>query len=157
MSDKYPLTAAQMLHYRWIRQYHTQQVSGLSVVASLKADLDFDILKKCIEKELERYKCLRVKFTKPDKDGLIYQYIPEENNISISFKDLSDMSLAQADDILQKLAYTTFDGDDIPMCEFMLVKLPNGYNGFWIHIDHRLMDSCAVVVMVNDIMSLYNH
>lgn len=157
MSDKYPLTAAQMLHYRWIRQYHTQQVSGLSVVASLKADLDFDILKKCIEKELERYKCLRVQFTKPDKDGLIYQYIPEENNISISFKDLSDMSLAQADDILQKLAYTTFDGDDIPMCEFMLVKLPNGYNGFWIHIDHRLMDSCAVVVMVNDIMSLYTH
>ena len=80
MSTKYPLTAAQKLHYRWIRQYNTQQVSGLSAVASLKTDLDLDLLKKCIEKELDRYKCLQVQFTKPDKNGEIYQYIPDKRN-----------------------------------------------------------------------------
>lgn len=157
MSTKYPLTAAQKLHYRWIRQYNTQQVSGLSAVASLKTDLDLDLLKKCIEKELERYRCLQVQFTKPDKNGEIYQYIPEKRNIPISCKDLSEMSLTEADSIMQSWAYQTFDGEDIPMCEFILVKLPDNYNGFFIHIDHRLMDSCALVIMINDIMSLYTH
>ncbi|MCR4832461.1 MAG: chromosome condensation protein [Butyrivibrio sp.] len=157
MSTKYPLTAAQKLHYRWIRQYNTQQVSGLSAVASLKTDLDLDLLKKCIEKELERYRCLQVQFTKPDNSGEIFQYIPEKRIIPISCKDLSEMSLTEADNIMQSWAYHTFDGDDIPMCEFILVKLPDNYNGFFIHIDHRLMDSCALVIMINDIMSLYTH
>nr|MCR5099763.1 chromosome condensation protein [Butyrivibrio sp.] len=157
MVKKFPLTAAQKLHYRWIKEYKTQQVSGLSVVASLKADLDFKILKKSIKEELDRYKCMRVQFTKPDKNGDIQQYIPEKDNIEITLKDLSDMTMDEADDTMQQWAYQTFDGNDIPMCEVFLMKLPDGYNGFFIHIDHRLMDSCGVVVMINDIMSLYTH
>ena len=43
MREYYPLTAAQKLHYNWIRNYKTQQVSGVSVVASLKAELDFGL------------------------------------------------------------------------------------------------------------------
>ncbi len=157
MTNKYPLTAAQKIHYRWIREYKTQQVSGLSVVASLKADLDFDILKKSIKEELDRYKCLRIQFTKPDKAGEIFQYLPEKDNIKITMKDLSDLTMEEADETMQNWAYKTFDGDDIPMCEIFLMKLPEGYNGFFIHIDHRLMDSCGVMVMINDIMSLYTH
>ena len=48
MKNYYPLTAAQKMHYNWIKKYKTQQVSGVSVVASLKAALDFGLLKKCI-------------------------------------------------------------------------------------------------------------
>ncbi len=157
MSKKYDLTAAQKLHYRWIKEYKTQQVSGLSVVASLKADLDFDILKKSIELELKRYSCMRVQFTKPDKNGEVKQYIPDEDNIEIKMKDLSDLTMEEADETMQNWAYQTFDGNDIPMCEVFLMKLPDGFNGFFIHIDHRLMDSCGVVIMINDIMSLYTH
>ncbi len=157
MIQKYPLTAAQKLHYRWINEYKTQQVSGLSIVASLKAELDFKLLKKCIEEELKRYSCMRVQFTKPDRNGEIKQYIPETDNIDITLKDLSDMTLAEADATMQQWAYQTFDGDDIPMCEVFLMKLPEGFNGFFVHMDHRLMDSCGIVVMINDIMSLYTH
>ncbi len=69
MQDYYPLTAAQNMHHQWILNYKTQQVSGVSVVASLKAQLDFGLLKKCIQCEIERYGCMRVRFTKPDDDG----------------------------------------------------------------------------------------
>ena len=67
------------------------------------------------------------------------------------------MTLAQADELMQQWAYQTLDGDNRPMCEVMMVKLPEGYNGFFIHMDHRLIDSCGLVVLVNDLMQLYTH
>ena len=49
MRNYYPLTAAQKMHHNWIMDYGTQQVSGVSVVASVQAELDFGLLKKCIQ------------------------------------------------------------------------------------------------------------
>ena len=40
MRNYYPLTAAQKMHHNWIMDYGTQQVSGVSVVASVQAELD---------------------------------------------------------------------------------------------------------------------
>ena len=157
MKKLYPLAAAQNMHYEWIRQYGTQQVSGLSVVASLNVPLDFGLLKKCIQLETQRYGCLRLRFTGPDKDGKIMQYIVKNDPRDIPLKDMSGMTMDEADSIMQQWAYETFDGDDIPMCEFIMVKLPEGYNGFFVHLDHRLIDSCGLVVMINDIMQLYTH
>ena len=132
-------------------------MSCVSVVASLKAALDFGLLKKCIQLEFARYGCMRVRFTKPDDKGQVKQYIVEKETRDIPLKDLSGMSMAAADNLMQQWAYETFDGDDIPMCDVTMVKLPEGFNGFFIHMDHRLIDSCGLVVMINDLMQLYTH
>lgn len=157
MREYYPLTAAQKMHHDWIRKYQTQQVSGVSVVASLQAPLDFGLLKKCLQLEFERYGCMRIRFTKPDENGDARQYIVKKETRDIPFKDLSGMSLAEADQLMQQWAYETFEGDNIPLCDVTMVKLPEGYNGFFIHMDHRLIDSCGLVVMINDLMQLYTH
>ena len=157
MKEYYPLTAAQKMHYNWIQAYKTQQVSGVSVVASLKSELDFGLLKKCIQLEFERYGCMRVRFTRPDEQGDIKQYIVNRDTRDIPLKDLSGMSMSEADHLMQQWAYETFDGNDIPLCDVIMVKLPEGYNGFFIHMDHRLIDSCGLVVMINDLMQLYSH
>lgn len=157
MREYYPLTAAQKLHDNWIKTYKTQQVSGVSVVASLQAQLDFGLLKKCIQLEFERYGCMRIRFTKPDKKGEVKQYLIEKETRDIPVKDLSGMSMAEADNLMQQWAYETFDGNDIPMCDVTMLRLPEGYNGFFIHMDHRLIDSCGLVVMINDLMQLYTH
>ena len=157
MKKNYDLTPAQKMHYRWIKQYKTQQVAGLSIVASIKADIDFDILEKSIILEYQRYGCMRVRFTTPDEKGEVKQYLSEEKITHIPLKDLSSMTMEEADSTMQNWAYETFDGDDIPMCLVYLMKLPEGYNGFFVHMDHRLIDSCGVVVMTNDIMALYTH
>ena len=157
MKEYYPLTAAQKLHYNWMKTYKTQQVSGVSVVASLQAQLDFGLLKKCIQLEFERYGCMRIRFTKPDGKGEIKQYLAAKETRDIPVKDLSGMSMAEADSLMQQWAYETFDGNDIPLCDVTMVKLPEGYNGFFIHMDHRLIDSCGLVVMINDLMQLYTH
>lgn len=157
MREYYPLTAAQKLHHNWIRDYKTQQVSGVSVVASLKSALDFGLLKKCLQLEFERYGCMRIRFTRPDEKGESKQYIVEKETRDIPIKDLSGMSMEAADNLMQQEAYETFNGDDIPMCDVTMIKLPEGYNGFFIHMDHRLIDSCGIVVMINDVMQLYTH
>lgn len=157
MKKYYPLTAAQKMHHNWIRNYRTQQVAGVSVVAALRSELDFGLLKKCIQLEFERYGCMRIRFTKPDEKGEVKQYLVEQETRDIPFKDLSHMSLAEADHRMQQWAYETFDGDDIPLCDVTMVKLPEGYRGFFIHMDHRLIDSCGMVVMINDLMQLYTH
>ena len=157
MEKRYELTAAQKMHYRWIKEYGTQQVSGLSIVAAFKMELDIGVLKKCIELEKQRYSCLRLRFTKPDKNGEIQQYIVDYQPEEIREYDLTEMTLSEADNIMQNWAYETFDGDDIPMCEFRIVMLPEGYTGFFVHMDHRLNDSVGVAVMATDIMGLYKH
>ena len=99
MTNYYPLTAAQKMHHNWIMDYGTQQVSGVSVVASVQAELDFGLLKKCIQMETERSGCTRIRFTKPDKDGNVQQYLVKQDPRDIGFKDLSGMgSLAKADE-----------------------------------------------------------
>ena len=107
MKNYYPLTAAQKMHYNWIKKYKTQQVSGVSVVASLKAALDFGLLKKCIQLEFERYGCMRLRFTKPDENCDVMQYIASNDSRDIPIKDLSNMSMADADKLMQQWAYET--------------------------------------------------
>ena len=148
MMKQYPLTAAQKMHDDWIKKYKTQQVSGVSVVASLKAELDFGLLKKCIQLEYERYGCMRIRFTKRDKNGDVKQYLTEKETRDIPLKDLSGMHMEEADNLMQQWAYETFDGDDIPLCDIVMVKLPDGYNGFFIHMDHRLIDSCLSLIHI---------
>ena len=145
------------MHHNWIRDYKTQQVSGVSVVAALQTELDFGLLKKCIQLEFERYGCMRIRFTKPDQDGNVKQYIVKQETRDIPFKDISNMTMQEADDLMQSWAYETMDGDNIPMCDVTMIRLPEGYNGFFIHMDHRLIDSSGLVVMINDLMSLYTH
>lgn len=155
--DLYPLTAAQRMHHNWILRYKTQQVSGVSVVATLKQNLDFGLLKKCIQLEFERYGCMRIRFTKPDEKGEVMQYIVDRDTRDIPVVDLSGMTMQDADRQMQQWAYETLDGDDVPMCNVSMMKLPDGFNGFFIHMDHRLIDSCGIVVLINDVMQLYTH
>lgn len=121
------------------------------MIASLKTELDFGLLKKCIQLEFERYGCMRIRITKPDANGEVKQYIVDRDSRDIPLKDLSGMSMQEADDLMQQWAYETFDGDDIPLCDVSMMKLPDGYNGFFIHMDHRLIDSCGLIVMINDL------
>ena len=53
MTNYYPLTAAQKMHHNWIMDYGTQQVSGVSVVASVQAELDFGLLSELVIEELQ--------------------------------------------------------------------------------------------------------
>ncbi len=153
----YPLTAAQLIHHRPILEYGTQQVANICISMTLQAPLDFGMLKQCIQLEYERNESLRIRFTKPDSNGQVRQYIAAHEDRDIAFRDLRGMSLWEADAQMQEWSHQVFTGDNCPMNEFVMVALPEGYNGIFLRIDHRLTDSCGEIVMVNDLMELYCH
>ena len=75
MTNYYPLTAAQKMHHNWIMDYGTQQVSGVSVVASVQAELDFGLLKKLYSDGDRTFRMHQNPFyRKPDKEGNVQQY-----------------------------------------------------------------------------------
>ncbi len=153
----YDLTPAQNSQYQKIREYKTQQVANICVSMTLQSPIDFGLLKKCIEMEYERYDCLRIRFTKAGKDGNIRQYLSNKENREIRHEDLSWKSEEEAYNIMHSWSEVPFEGDNVPLSEFIMISLPWGFNGMYLKVDHRLMDSCAVTVMVNDIMELYCH
>ena len=54
MTNYYPLTAAQKMHHNWIMDYGTQQVSGVSVVASIHAQDEEQLSRKPQYQDLYR-------------------------------------------------------------------------------------------------------
>ncbi len=153
----YPLNVGQMLQYLPIRETGTQRCCNISVFSGLQTEIDFDLLKRCIKDEYRRYECLRLRFTAPDEEGFVQQYIAERDDRDVPFLDLSDRTMEEADAYLQELTFEEFRDAEIPMVEITMVRMPEGYNGMYIHVDHRLVDSSGLIVMVNDIMELYCH
>ena len=66
------------------------------LMASVQAELDFGLLKKCIQMETERSGCTRIRFTKPDKDGNVQQYLVNR------IQEISDSRICQEWEALQK-------------------------------------------------------
>ncbi len=153
----FDLTPAQKAQYQKIQEYNTQQVANICISMTLQSPLDFGLLKKCIQLEYERYECLRIHFTAPDEQGEIKQYIIPQDHRDISYVNLSGGSDEDAYQTMLQWSKEPFDGSDVPLSEFIMISLPDGFHGLYLKIDHRLADSCAVTVMVNDIMELYCH
>ncbi|MBR1629769.1 MAG: chromosome condensation protein, partial [Lachnospiraceae bacterium] len=155
--ELYPLNVGQLLQYDPIRRTGSQAYCNISLFFGLQAPLDFGLLKHAIQDEIKRSECLRIRFTAPDKNGDIMQYIEPEDYRDIPYIDLSNMSMEEADKYLQDHSYKEFAEPDIPMLDFVMVSMPDGYNGTFLHIDHRLMDSSSLIVMIKDILDIYCH
>ena len=153
----YPLAAAQATQHDLAKEFKTAQVINISVCSTLKSEIDYELLAKCIKEEYKRYECLRIRFTAPDENGNVMQYIAPRDTREIEYIDLSDRTQKEIDEALNAWSYKAFSEPDEPMALIRMISLPDGYNGLFISIDHRLADSSAVIVMINDIMELYCH
>ncbi len=85
------------------------------------------------------------------------QYLVEQDTRDIPLKDLSGMSMQQADALMQQWAY-----EDLRRRRYSALRCDDaaptgGVQRIFIHMDHRLIDSCGLVVMINDLMQLYTH
>lgn len=155
--ETFPLTSAEKLHLLAAEEFSKPQAVNIGVCLTLKACLDFGLLKKCIQMEYERCDSLRLRFTKPDHQSEVCQYIIPHDDRDISLVDFTGKSRDEIDAAMYGWTEIPFPRYDSPMNEFIMVALPDGYQGIYLRIDHMLTDSCGVIFMVNDIMELYCH
>lgn len=155
--ETFPLTSAEKIHLLAVQEFGRPEATNIGVCLTLKASLDFGLLKKCIQLEYQRCDSLRLRFTQPDSCGNVQQYIIPHESRDIRFVDFTGKSPNEIEAAMYRWTEVPFKRYDSPMNEFIMISLPDGYQGIYLRIDHMLTDSCGVIFMVNDIMELYCH
>lgn len=150
----YPLTAAQRLHYYTIRYCPRHQVLNIGTGLYIQIDLDFNLLREVIYQAYERQDSMRVRFLQ-DEDGTVYQYVVPFEEREIPFYDFSHWKEEDAHAEMRKWTAVPFKRYHSPMNRVIMVKLPDGYNGIYLKVDHMTMDSSSIIGFHRDVLELY--
>ncbi|MCI5844484.1 MAG: condensation domain-containing protein [Oscillospiraceae bacterium] len=150
----YPLTAAQRLHYYTIRYCPRHQVLNIGTGLYIQIDLDFNLLREVIYQAYERQDSMRVRFLQ-DEDGTVYQYVVPFEEREIPFYDFSHWKEEDAHAEMRKWTAVPFKRYHSPMNRVVMIKLPDGYNGIYLKVDHMTMDSSSIIGFHRDVLELY--
>ena len=150
----YPLTAAQRLHYYTIRYCPRHQVLNIGTGLYIQIELDFNLLREVIYQAYERQDSMRVRFLQ-DEDGTVYQYVVPFEEREIPFYDFSHWKEEDAHAEMRKWTAVPFKRYHSPMNRVVMVKLPDGYNGIYLKVDHMTMDSSSIIGFHRDVLELY--
>ncbi len=150
----YPLTAAQKLHYYCMKYCPKKQVLNIGSALTIQVDLDWDTLKQSIQEAVARCESMRVRFAE-DKEGNVYQYMVKEETAEIRHFDFTGWKPEHADDKLTEWTSTPFEPYDTPMHEIVMIKMPDGFQGIYIKVNHLIMDAQSLIAFFKDIIELY--
>lgn len=152
--ERYPLTAAQKIHFFTVSHCPEKQVLNIGTSITVEGELDFTVLKQAIYQAYERQEAMRIRFT-DEIDGQIYQYIAEKEERDIEEMDLRGHSMKEAEGILEKITGVPFARVDSPMNKVIMIKMPDGYQGIYLLVDHMTMDSYSIITLFTDILMIY--
>lgn len=151
----YPLSTAQKIHNfsRMVCPY--QQLLNIGTGLYLQMEIDFDIMREAIYLAYERQDALRIRFMQ-DENGDVYQYLVPFENREIKLVDFSNWREEDVENELQRWTGTPLGRFHAPLNEIVMVRMPNGYNGVYIKVDHMTMDSSSIILLYADILQLYS-
>lgn len=152
----YPLTAAQKFHFFYQNFCPKKEVLNVGTSLTIKAELDWEVLKASICKAYERCECLRVRFA-ADKEGTWYQYVvnTEEGRPDVEFMDFTAGTMEEAEKIMTEWTAVPFKPQDSPMSRIVMIKMPDGFQGVYLLVDHRIMDAQSLICFLRDVIELY--
>ena len=150
----YPLTVAQKFHFYYMDFCPKKEVLNIGTSLTIGVELDMEVLKQSIIEASERCECLRIRFFK-DKDGTWYQYLTDEPEWNVEFEDFTDRSMEEAEAVLQSWTQVPFTGEEIPMSRIVMIKMPDGFQGVYFLVDHRIMDAQSMICFEKDIIEIY--
>lgn len=152
----YPLTAAQKFHFFYQDFCPKKEVLNVGTSLTIESELDFRLLKDSIVKAYERCECMRVRFAK-DKGGTWYQYVvnTEEGKPQVESMDFSNVSMEEAEKTMTEWTAVPFCPEDSPMSRIVMIKMPDGFQGVYLLVDHRIMDAQSLICFLRDVIELY--
>ena len=150
----YPLTVAQKFHFYYMDFCPKKEVLNIGTSLTIGVELDMEVLRQSIIEASERCECLRIRFFK-DKDGTWYQYLTDEPEWNVEFEDFTDRSMEEAEAVLQSWTQVPFTGEEVPMSRIVMIKMPDGFQGVYCLVDHRIMDAQSMICFEKDIIEIY--
>ena len=150
----YPLTAAQKFHIFYKDICPKSEVVNIGTSLTIETELDFGALKQAIYKAYERCESMRLRFTK-DENGTWYQYVADREERDIEFRDFTGKTMAEAEDIMRGWTRIPFVNQDAPMNRIVMIKMPDGYSGVYLLVDHLTMDAQSLICFLKDVIEIY--
>lgn len=150
----YPLTAAQRMHNYTVKFCPYHQVLNIGSGLYIQTETDFDLLKEAIYQSYERFDAMRIRFLK-DTDDTVYQYLVPFEERDIRLVDFSNWQEKDAIREMERWTAVPFKRFNSPMNEIVMVRMPDGFNGVYLKVDHMTMDSSAVVSFYRDVLEIY--
>ncbi len=148
----YPFTPAQeMINFMLKYSFFHKQVIQIPASIVVKRKINFDIMQKALEKEIERNDCMRLRFSK--KHGFT-QYFEEKVEIG-KIPVLNFKSQQEQDEFLTADAQKPikcFKGETYRIFFF---NTADGRNGIYINVIHLAMDAPAVFIFFDDLLKVY--
>ena len=153
-STVYPLAAAQNLHFYCLKYCPAKQVLNIGSSLTIQVDLNWDVLRECIKEAIARCEAMRLRFAE-DKDGTVYQYVVRQDDSVIEQFDFTGWTQEEADAKMREWTETPFARYDSPMHRIVIIKMPDGFQGIYIAVDHMTMDAQSLILFFRDIIELY--
>ena len=150
----YPLTSAQKLHFYCLKYCPRKQVLNIGSSLTIESGLDWDVLRNCIKEAVARCQSMRLRFAR-DKDGCVYQYVVKEETREIEHFDFTGWREEDAEEELRQWTGIPFGRYDTSMHRIVMIKMPDGYQGLYICVDHMTMDAQALILFFKDVIELY--
>lgn len=150
----YPLTNAQKLHFYCLKYCPKKQVLNIGASLTIQVDLDRELLEKSIKKAISRCEAMRLRFAQ-DKEGNTWQYVVKEDDSVIEHFDFTGWTAEAAQKKMEEWTEIPFARFDSPMHHIVMIKLPDGFQGIFIAVDHMTMDAQSLIVFYRDIIELY--
>ena len=150
----YPLTAAQKFHFFYQNFCPKKEVLNIGTSQTIETELDWEELKRAIYKAYERCDSMRLRFA-ADKEGNWYQYVVEKEERDIEFMDFTGKTMEEAESLMRSWTRVPFKREDSPMNRIVMIRMPDGFNGLYLLVDHMTMDAQSLICFLKDIIELY--
>ena len=153
--QSYPLTAAQRIHFYTASASKHWELLNIGTGFYLEySDVDFNVLKECIYDGYEKFECMRLRFS-VQEDGSLMQYLIPREDRDIRFFDFSQWNEDDAHREMENWTKIPFDVNNGPMNEVVMIRLPGGYTGLYMKVQHMTLDSQGITSFYGYVLQMY--
>ena len=153
----YPLTEAQKLHFYCLKYCPKKQVLNIGSSLTIEIDLDWEVLRGSIKEAISRCEGMRIRFAHDKKEGKEYQYVVKEDHSEIGHFDFCGWKMEDAEAKMREWTELPSERYDSPMHRIVMIRLPNGFQGTYVCVDHMTMDAQSLILFYRDIIEIYSH
>ncbi len=150
----YPLTHPQKGIWYTEKLYPGTSIGNIAATLKIKGYVDYAILGKAINLFIERNDGIRIRIT--ENAGVPQQYPTEYRYHKIDFFDFSDKNITELykwDSVQTQIPFNLLNSE---LFYFAIIKIDENDSGFFLKIHHILSDAWSFVLLVNQVMDLYD-